>query len=407
MELKSRLPAGSAAFRSFHGLAAEVADRPHRRSIGLCVIAKDEADALPRCIRSARPLIDRVLVVDTGSTDGTQAAVRNLLREINLPGEVIDEPWRDFAYNRTHALQQLRMRGDVDYSLMVDADQIIVFAPDFSPAAFKAELDHDVYDVRIKFGDIEYFLPQLASNRLEIAYRGVLHEYRELPKHASRARADGFSVEEVRDGARSLNARKYQDDAALLELALAGETDPFLRARYTFYLAQSHRDGGNDRHALDLYLKRAELGYWDEEVFLSFYNAAQIRERLGFPDAEVVYSYLDAYEACPRRTEALHGAARFLRLREKFHQAYLISKQATDIACPESGLFIERWIYDYGLLDELAVSAYWSGHYEECLTACVKILEQAKIPVEQRARIHKNAQFAAEKLGRSSFDIPL
>ena len=370
------------------------------------MIAKNEVVALPRCIRSARPLIDYVLVVDTGSTDGTQAAVRNLMREADLSGEVIDEPWRDFAYNRTHALQQLRMRGDVDYGLMVDADQVIVFAPDFSPEAFKAELNHDVYDVRVKFGDIEYFLPQLASNRMEIAYKGVLHEYRELPKHASRAQAEGFSIEEVRDGARSLNARKYQDDAALLEQALAAETDPFLRARYTFYLAQSHRDGGNDRRALDLYLTRAELGYWDEEVFLSLYFAAQIRERLSFPEAEVVYSYLLAYEACPRRTEALHGVVRFLRVREKFHQAYLIAKQATEIARPESGLFIERWIYDYGLLDEYGVSAYWSGHYQDCLTACIKILEQAKIPPDQRERIRKNAQYAAEKLGRGTLDVP-
>jgi glycosyltransferase involved in cell wall biosynthesis len=376
------------------------------KSIGLCVIAKNEADALPRCIRSARPLIDYVLVIDTGSTDGTQAAVRDLLRDTNLSGEVIDEPWRDFAYNRTHALQQLRMRERVDYSLMVDADQVIVLAPDFSPAAFKAELNHDVYDVRIKFGDIEYFLPQLASNRLDIVYKGVLHEYRELPKHASRARADGFSIEEVRDGARSRDVGKYQNDAALLELALAGETDPFLIARYTFYLAQSHRDSGNDPRALELYLKRAELGYWDEEVFLSLYHVAQIRERLGVPDSEVVYSYLGAYEACPRRTEALHGAVRFLRLRERFHQAYLIGRQAIDIACPETGLFVERWIYDYGLLDEFAVSAYWSGHFEDCLTACIKILEQAKIPADQRERIRRNAQFAAEKLGRSIFDIP-
>ena len=52
------------------------------KSIGLCLIAKNEAHVITRCIDSARPLVDFVLVVDTGSTDDTPRIVREYLAEV-------------------------------------------------------------------------------------------------------------------------------------------------------------------------------------------------------------------------------------------------------------------------------------------------------------------------------------
>ncbi|MFO1350249.1 MAG: glycosyltransferase [Gammaproteobacteria bacterium] len=98
--------------------------------LGLCIIANNEAPIIRRCLDSVLPLIDYLLIVDTGSTDGTQQAIQQYLQEKNLPGEVIEEPWRDFAYNRTFALQSLRRRPSIDYALMVDSDCILTYAAD-------------------------------------------------------------------------------------------------------------------------------------------------------------------------------------------------------------------------------------------------------------------------------------
>ena len=59
-------------------------------------------------------------------------------------------------------------------------------------------------------------------------------------------------------------------DAAMLEAALQTETKPFLQARYRFYLAQSYKDCGEPEKALENSLVRAGLGFWQEEVFLTF-----------------------------------------------------------------------------------------------------------------------------------------
>ncbi|MGC1890073.1 MAG: glycosyltransferase, partial [Stellaceae bacterium] len=85
-------------------------------TIGLCMIVKDEAELIRRCLASALPLVDYILVVDTGSTDGTQQVVRDFIDEHGVRGQVIDEPWRDFAYNRSFALQRLREVADIDYA---------------------------------------------------------------------------------------------------------------------------------------------------------------------------------------------------------------------------------------------------------------------------------------------------
>ena len=105
-----------------------------------------------------------------------------------------------------------------------------------------------------------------------------MHEFLEGPPGISTGVANGFYVLSSRQGARSQDPEKYLKDVQILEVALATEHDEFLRSRYTFYLAQSYRDSGEAAKALPRYLERSELGYWDEEIFQSFYQAAKLKE---------------------------------------------------------------------------------------------------------------------------------
>ena len=369
-----------------------------RKRIGLCMIVKNEAHVIRRCLESALPLIDYVCIVDTGSSDGTQDVIRSFLREHKLAGEVVDEPWQDFAYNRSFALKQLRERKDIDYGLMIDADNILIYDPGFDAEKFKRELTHDYYDISLRTGSVIYRLPLLFSNKIEFRYKGVLHEFLDYSAAMSRGVANGFVNNQIQDSARNQNPRKYQDDAAVFETALRTETDPFLITRYTFYLAQSYRDSDDPEKALVAYQRRADMGYWEQEVFYSLYQIAKLKLQLAYPDSEVIQAYMAAYEVCPNRAEALHGAVQFCRVQQKYQQGYLLAKHSLLIALPKDGLFMEQWIYDYGLLDEYSIVAYWAGHYRESFDACLKLLRDSKVPVDQRDRIRKNADFAIDKL---------
>jgi glycosyltransferase involved in cell wall biosynthesis len=368
------------------------------KTIGLCMIVKNEAHLILRCLESVRPLVDYVLIEDTGSTDGTQAIVREYLQREGLTGKVFDMPWRDFAFNRSVALAELRKNNQVDYALIMDADDVLVFEEGFDPARFKASLSKDFYRAEVRRATVAFRRGHIVSNRREFRYRGVLHEVLVGPRQYSSELATGFYISYGQEGARGQDPNKYRKDAAVLERALRTEKDLWLRSRYTFYLAQSYYGCHEKEKALENYLKRTEQGFWEEEIYWSYYRAAGLQEALGHPLDDVLATFSKATQACPYRAEALHEAVRRCRVNNRFAEGYELAKRGLALSQPSDGLFIEPWIYQYGLLDEFVVNAYWVGQYDECLEACERLLRERKCPEDICERIERNRDFAREKL---------
>jgi glycosyltransferase involved in cell wall biosynthesis len=368
------------------------------KTIGLCMIVKNEAHVILGCLDSVRPLVDYVLIEDTGSTDGTQQIVMDWLSREGLPGEIVEEPWRDFAYNRSHALAKLREVEYIDYSLIIDADDVLVIDTGVDVEDLKKNLAEDSYSIDIRHGPICHQRTQICRNQKPFSFRGVIHEFLVCPSETATAGyLSGISMSIVGGGARGNDAEKYRRDAELIENALSSETDAFLRSRYTFYLAQSYHDCGERQKSLETYLQRAEMGYWNEEVYISLLTAARLKEALNYPFDDIIATYQRATDTVPTRAEAIHGASRYCRILGRNREGYAIGKTGIDLSSP-SGLFVERWIYDYGLLDEFAINAYWAGQYAESLSASLRVLGQDKISAADRARIVKNAEFASGQL---------
>jgi Glycosyl transferase family 2 len=359
----------------------------------LNMIVKNEAPVVRRCIDSVRPIIDYWVIVDTGSIDGTQDIIRQQLSD--LPGELHERPWRDFAHNRPEALELARGRSD--YTLIIDADDALEIERDRTLPALTA----DSYPIEIRDASIVYQRTQLVRSALPWRYEGVLHEYLTCEGAGLAGELSGIWMRRNHDGARRKDPETYRRDANVLEAALRTETNPFLVARYRFYLAQSYRDSGELEKALEHYLARADLGFWQEEVFISLYSAAQLMERLGHPGQDIIDAYLRAADAAPRRIEALHGASRFCRFQKRHEEGYRIAKRGLQVPMPASNsLFVEPWIYDTGLLDELSINAYWAGCNWDSLDACLKLLATGKLTQRDMPRVLANARFAIERLPR-------
>jgi glycosyltransferase involved in cell wall biosynthesis len=361
------------------------------------MIVKNESKVIRRCLDSIKPIIDYVCISDTGSSDNTIQIIHDWLKENNVQGEIISQEWKDFAHNRSLALKNIRKYEDIDYVITIDADEILKFNKNFDVVQFKNNLTADLYYITCKFGGIEYARTNLFKNALNPYYKGVLHEYLETEKPImSRDKAKGIYNVPIQDSARNNDKEKYQKDAKILENTLKTEKDPYLIQRYTFYLAQSYKDCGQNGKAIYWYNKRAELGGWDQEVYWSLYQVARLKEIMGYPEDDIVQSYMRAYEKCPSRIEALHNTIKYCRTHGRNHQGYIVGKYAKSLPVDKTGLFVEGWMWDYGLDDEFSITCYWSGHYKEGLQLCEKLIY--KIPEDQKPRIQKNIDFFKQKL---------
>ncbi|WP_051781610.1 MULTISPECIES: hypothetical protein [unclassified Streptomyces] len=140
------------------------------------------------------------------------------------------------------------------------------------------------------------------------------------------------------------------------------------------------------------------MGGFAEEAYCARLYAARLAARLDKPPAEVMDRYLRAYESRPTRAEALGDLARLCRAGSRWPLAYMFAQQAVRIPRPDDILFVEVDWYEWRALDELAVAAYWTGAYAESLECCERLLQEGKLPEDQRARVRGNLDFARHKL---------
>lgn len=363
-----------------------------RPRICLSMIVKNEAHVIERCLASLVPHIDEYSIVDTGSTDDTVATIEAFMARHQKSGKVVSRPWVDFSHNRNEALELARPRAD--FSLFIDADETLEVEKGFAIPA----LHMDAYEIpiRLKNSEMTFYRLQLVSNALPFRYVGVLHEVITCPRQFRRGRLTGATIRSHADSARNVGdlREKYARDAEVLEKALVSEPS---NARYVFYLGQSYKDAGKLEEALAAYTRRTTMGGFEEEAWYAELMRARLFARLG-KQAEAQAAYLTAYERRPTRAEPLCELAKLHRLAKQYHLAYLFASQAVKIKLPKDILFVETSVYNWRALDELALSAYYVGEYEQSKRLSDTLLARQDLPSDQRSRIEKNMAFAKTKL---------
>lgn len=359
-----------------------------RPTVCLNMIVKNEAHVIARCLASARPLIDRWCIVDTGSTDDTGRVIRETLS--GIPGTLHSRPWKNFGHNRTEALELARSEG-CDYLLFIDADELFDVPDSF---AWPAEMTADGYELTCHYAGTHYARLALAAMRLPWRWVGVLHEYPDCGQHVQAEPLAAPTVIIHHDGARAHDPSTYLKDIAILEASLRDNPD---NVRDAFYLAQSYRDAGRLSESKLAYQRRASMGGWDEEVWFSMFQIAVLSERLGEPAVQVSAAYLTAFNARPSRAEPLVDLARFHRLRGEHGLAYLYARQASEMAQPVDRLFVDHATYAWRALDEVAISAFYVGTAEALANgknaALALLSPESGLPTPERDRVRQNRQF--------------
>ncbi|HHW13641.1 MAG TPA: glycosyltransferase [Firmicutes bacterium] len=199
--------------------------------VSLCLIARDEEDLLPSCLASVSPLVQEMIVVDTGSVDRTRDVAER------AGARVFTFPWNgDFAAARNFSLAQARG----EWILVLDADELLEPVEREEFGRLLADPGVEGYFVAIRSfvgrGEevAEDWAVRLFRNRPEYRFAGIIHEQ---VAGAIQARHGGSGL--ARAGLvidhfgyldRRLQAkRKRERNLALLAKALADHPgDPFL-----------------------------------------------------------------------------------------------------------------------------------------------------------------------------------
>lgn len=360
-----------------------------KQTICLNMIVKNENSIITKCLSSVKGLIDYWVIVDTGSSDGTQETIRNYMKDI--PGILYERPWVDFAHNRNEALSLAKTKAD--YTLFIDADELLLFAENFQ----KPILDKDVYYITVQqTGSSHYLRWFLINNKLDWRWEGVLHEQLICSPPFSQAVIQGVvNSSDTSLGARSKNPKKYLDDAAVLLKGLEKEPD---NSRYQFYLAQSYANAGELCLALPAYEKRVAMGGGcKEEVFVSLYLISRIQELLNTPSPIVARKYLTAHAHTPSRPEPLFYLGAHYARAQRLEDAYaVLSKAAATPIAPSDTLFVERDISTWRLHILLAEVCWKLGNIEGMVNSCEKVALSEEAPPATREEMRKNVNIVKQ-----------
>ncbi len=351
------------------------------KSVCLNMIVKDEKNVIQECLQSVKPLIDYWVIVDTGSSDGTQAIIKKCMH--GLPGKLFERPWVHFAHNRNEAIDLAKNKGD--YLLFLDADEKLIHPKGFVWPA----LQMDCYVATGKYykqEDIEFGRILLINNHLEWEWAGVVHEEIRGRKSQPRKGAMLHDISILTDlgGARSKDPKKTMKDALLLESAL--KEDP-KNSRYVFYLALSYDVAKETHPALKNYLKRSVMDGNDGEIFYSLYRIARLQESIGLSPEIIMDSYRKAYQFRPSRAEPLYYLAKFIMQKRNYSASYKILKSALSIPYPKDQVFVESSIYQYDALWLFAECSFHLQHYQETYQVFLQLLSIQNLPIEYRTQL--------------------
>jgi tetratricopeptide (TPR) repeat protein len=273
------------------------------------MIVRDEAKSLGRCLDAARPFVDEICVVDTGSRDATI----EIARERGARVQEMDWP-HHFSAARNVSLEMARG----DWILVLDADETL--RPEGREAfdLFVDSADYEGGQIGLvnDYGDgrsLSCLVMRLFRNRSEYRFEGAIHEqiaHRVLAGSKARGRRIGRLAATIdHDGYTEESRQEKGKDARnqlIFERALEERPeDPYL----WFKFGDFQRRGSRPKEQLASFRRAAQLldAYSDQAIAESPYAAEAyaflaLEELRGGDRAEAARVLLRGARCAPTQT---------------------------------------------------------------------------------------------------------
>jgi glycosyltransferase involved in cell wall biosynthesis len=340
---------------------------PHK--LGLVMIVKDEEINIRKCLSSAILAgVTIVTILDTGSTDGTPEIIKEICADIELCLHF--SKFVNFGQARSEAFKLAQYSAE--WLLDLDADMTVSIAPEFKPNPLI-----DAYMLELRDSGTSWRVPRLLRGDLPWKSVGACHEYTALSDKTYKT--ETTDLVKISFTSTTYGPVKRHWYAGLLEEELLREPE---NPRTVFYLAQTYQELGDPR-ARELYQRRAAMGGFEEEAWFSLYRAAVLAE---WPQKAV--ELLAAWERRPTRLEPLHVLVSELNKRDLHKAAYELTSIA--ITPSKDVLFVQTDAWEWGILFERSIAAWWVGKKEEAYALGDELLKKTNLPLDIRQAIERN-----------------
>lgn len=237
--------------------------------INLVMILRDEEASLRRCLKAAAPLVDEIIIADTGSKDKTWSIGEE------MGAKMFSFPWQDdFSAARNFALDQ----SDGDWNLVLDGDEFIIEGS--REQLEKTIKNHsgdwlglvkrlDIFESQGERQQALAILPRLLPSK--VRYRGKIHEQPDLAAAAYPVPLTILHEGYLRHGKGERNLKLIQQEA---------ENAPY-DCYWQFQLAVTLRNMGKKEESLGHFRRfyyRSSLSdrYRAQGIVLYLYTLADI-----------------------------------------------------------------------------------------------------------------------------------
>jgi tetratricopeptide (TPR) repeat protein len=335
--------------------------------LGLVMIVKDEVHRIRATLESVRDHIDCWTILDTGSTDGTQEIVREVLG--GVPGSLHEEPFADFSTSRNRALD---LHGAAsEFVLFLDGDDVLRGGGELRAFLEQhrrlEDMFHEAYLVNIRrphLGqDLSYHLPVVLRVSGGWRYRYPVHECSGRPGGVGAdqlQRIPAVSIRQERPPeSQEASRARWKRDLKLLQACINADPenqDP----RVVFYLAQTYECLGRWEAAASCYAERIAAqgpACWPEETYTAMIGRARSLDALGYW-SEAQEQYLQAHALDPHRAEPLFKIAWYYYEKDRPELTYLFARRAMELPEPVRTLYVERDVYEWRAAELVMLSAY-------------------------------------------------
>lgn len=264
------IPATS-RLRARQGRTNAVSARPR---ISLCMIVRNEAAGLQRCLLSAAAGVDEIVIVDTGSTDRTPTIAGAFTKNVYAT------EWRDdFSHARNYAFG----KATGEWILVLDGDDELAGNLYLRDVVAHVSDDVGALALRIVSGldaagrvTQEFWQTRLVRNGW-YRWHGAAHEAL-IALRPSRQQQDSRVVI-THHGKPAAGMAGIERNVRILRRELASQVMP--DSRTLFYLARDSMLLGQTAEALTLFARYLAIATWDEERFMARLYTARIHLSVG------------------------------------------------------------------------------------------------------------------------------